>query len=366
MQGPFELSLAVSIHPPLLKVPERLPDATIGETYSYIFCNPPSNTGLECGRSPISTNPSSGIPPYTFSASNLPLGLSIAFNGVLSGKIPVGYREGEREFEICAKDSRLVVTCEKTILPLVLPKEPFLNETLPPASPFLNETLPTTSPFLNETQLTKLSFTLPTALPSTTIGVEFVYDFCEPSSYNSINCGKLPSSTNPSGGTPPYTFLPFISAPRAISMKPNGVFTAAFVKGQEDTYDFNICIEDSAKQRACATTSLAVIPKISPAPSPEPSPPTVVPPSIPTGCEYSDLCDKYFSGSKYSGGHYACYYPQSVFNVFKDCPREADGNLIPLGDCCRQTYPGFNFNTANAVCMASSDTMSDKQQECSS
>lgn len=129
--GPFELSLPVRLRPPKLELPRRLRGAVIGQDYENVICTPRSQSQLYCEGG---INPSGGVPPYTFSATGLPVGLTMEPNGEIRGKIHKGYeslvRKGlieEKEIEICATEyTRRFVTCNNTKLPIVATIEPLV------------------------------------------------------------------------------------------------------------------------------------------------------------------------------------------------------------------------------------------------
>lgn len=89
-----------------LDVIANLPDAMVGEAYSYSFCKPDLKTVSElCGGVDGTTNPVDGDSPYTFHLQAgkgfPPFGLILNTNGILKG-VPTA--EGERNFEVCVKD----------------------------------------------------------------------------------------------------------------------------------------------------------------------------------------------------------------------------------------------------------------------
>ena len=89
-----------------LDVIANLPDAMVGEAYSYSFCKPDLKTVSElCGGVDDTTNPVDGDSPYTFHLQAgkgfPPFGLILNTNGILKG-VPTA--EGERNFEVCVKD----------------------------------------------------------------------------------------------------------------------------------------------------------------------------------------------------------------------------------------------------------------------
>ena len=88
---------------------DMLPVATIGNPYKYSFCNPEPMSGLFCGgplsSNSVPTNPTGGTPNYTFSHGiGLPFGLTLNFNGVLTGAPAALTPTGNQRFEVCATD----------------------------------------------------------------------------------------------------------------------------------------------------------------------------------------------------------------------------------------------------------------------
>ncbi len=78
---------------------------TVGESYKFHFCEPPSAiSGATCGAlADTTTDPKGGTPPYSFVKKSgfLPLGMVLELNGTLSGS-PT--EAGTYNFRLCAKD----------------------------------------------------------------------------------------------------------------------------------------------------------------------------------------------------------------------------------------------------------------------
>ncbi|MCX6770973.1 MAG: Ig domain-containing protein [Candidatus Micrarchaeota archaeon] len=121
--GPFSLALTVVPLPPTFNMYGIIMPAQVGVPYDHDFCYPPSNTPLNCGKDPPSSDPSSGVPPYTFTASRLPLGLMIRSDGHLSGTVPKGASMGDQEFEVCAVDFTGTEACNNATLTIKPPAE---------------------------------------------------------------------------------------------------------------------------------------------------------------------------------------------------------------------------------------------------
>ena len=121
--GPYPLTLEVVPYPPDFMMMNYPEPAQIGVPYSHDFCHPASDTPLNCGHTPPSDDPSNGVPPYTFTASNLPLGLTMRSDGHLSGTIPKGATTGRQQFEVCAADSTGTTACQNASIDIKPPAE---------------------------------------------------------------------------------------------------------------------------------------------------------------------------------------------------------------------------------------------------
>ncbi|MBU1204623.1 MAG: hypothetical protein KKE93_01825 [Nanoarchaeota archaeon] len=109
-----EMHLTVQPQPVRLQLPDNIEDGTAGKAYPpYSFCNPKAVT--QCGGAGT-INPSGGNPPYSFTISGQPMGLSIRLNGVLSGTIPEGATEKDYNIEVCVKDMSGNQDCGNTVL----------------------------------------------------------------------------------------------------------------------------------------------------------------------------------------------------------------------------------------------------------
>ena len=108
-------------HEPLLFSVGILPEATIGEAYRYSFCHPEPEPGLFCGgplaANPMTTNPTGGTPHYTFSHGiGLPFGLTLNFNGVLTGTPADHTPTGPQRFDVCATDQVGNKACHQAVI----------------------------------------------------------------------------------------------------------------------------------------------------------------------------------------------------------------------------------------------------------
>lgn len=98
------------------------PNGVVGQKYpGFAFCSPTPPPGQFCGKvlqkNPVTTNPTGGVPNYTFKAGvGLPAGLKLDMNGNLSGK-PT--KAGKYTFQICATDRAKKKVCN-TIKDLVV------------------------------------------------------------------------------------------------------------------------------------------------------------------------------------------------------------------------------------------------------
>ena len=118
-----------------------LPDATIGDPYHHSFCVPEPSTGLFCGgplpSNPAVSNPTGGTPHYTFSHGiGLPFGLTLNFNGVLTGTPSSITPTGLRRFDVCANDQAGGKVCEEARI--------FVSQASVPPTP--TPVLPTVTP----------------------------------------------------------------------------------------------------------------------------------------------------------------------------------------------------------------------------
>lgn len=113
--GPFQLSLTITSQPPTLNI-QSINTAYAGYDYNYSICIPASNNQLNCGQDPTATHPYGGVPPYTFTASGLPLGLTMKANGLISGTIPENALTKKYDVTICATDNTGTETCADTTL----------------------------------------------------------------------------------------------------------------------------------------------------------------------------------------------------------------------------------------------------------
>ena len=117
-----------------------LPDATVSESYpGYSFCSPQPKTGLFCGGpladNPATSNPTGGTPHYTFSHGlGLPFGLTLNFNGVLTGTPAVNTPTGLRRFDVCATDQAGNKLCQRAEI-MVNPPPAVSTPTPPPDTP---------------------------------------------------------------------------------------------------------------------------------------------------------------------------------------------------------------------------------------
>jgi hypothetical protein len=87
-----------------------------GLYYNESLCSPPSNSPLNCGKNPESYNPYGGVPPYRFSATGLPIGLTMRSDGLLYGTIPSNAITKDYEISVCIVDSASTEVCSETTL----------------------------------------------------------------------------------------------------------------------------------------------------------------------------------------------------------------------------------------------------------
>ena len=120
--GPFALTLVVNQPAPKLLLPGEIATAETGTHYQYNFCEPASQTGLACGQLAAS-NLASGTPPFSFTVSGNPLGISMSTNGMLSGTVPRGVITGNYKITVCATDLAGTEACANTNLPVIEKQE---------------------------------------------------------------------------------------------------------------------------------------------------------------------------------------------------------------------------------------------------
>lgn len=106
--GPFSLTLTLTNKPPEFSA-TSVSDATTLRKYYYSFCGIDS-TPLYC-ENPILVY--GGVPPYRFSVSGQPIGISMRSDGQLSGTIPEGATLGNYTMDVCVADSTGTEACSK-------------------------------------------------------------------------------------------------------------------------------------------------------------------------------------------------------------------------------------------------------------
>lgn len=100
--------------------------------------------------------------------------------------------------------------------------------------------------------------------PVLTPRAEYDYSFCQPKPAAGRFCsGPLqgnPATTNPTGGTPHYTFTMGVGYPFGLTLSQNGVLsgTPTNTNTAGRTYTFDVCAADQAGQRVCRPTSIRV------------------------------------------------------------------------------------------------------------
>jgi hypothetical protein len=120
--GPFGLSLVVNKPKVRFTLPATIDTATIGTDYNYDFCSQPS--GVNCMDV---TNAQDQDPPYTFTVSGQPLGLTMDLNGLLSGTVPEGANPGKYPISVCITDNGGSSVCSGTDLPVEQANESLTN-----------------------------------------------------------------------------------------------------------------------------------------------------------------------------------------------------------------------------------------------
>lgn len=167
---------------------------------------------------------------------------------------------------------------EPTAVPSPTPP-PTFTPTPPPASPIPLPSAtprPILTPIPVSTPVESLLFSIGT-LPDATPGKPYRYSFCEPTPETGLFCGgplrSNPDTTNPTGGSPHYTFSHGIGIPFGLTLNFNGV-----LEGTPSDFTptglqrFEVCATDQAGTRNCQTAEIFVTPPI-----PTPVPPTLTP-----------------------------------------------------------------------------------------
>lgn len=94
-------------------VPAQLEDGTVGQPYTYSFCEPDSaRSGAVCGGLTPATNPLGGKPPYSiiYGAGIHPTGINLQLNGLFNGTPAI---PGTYTFEVCARDGFGTESCQQ-------------------------------------------------------------------------------------------------------------------------------------------------------------------------------------------------------------------------------------------------------------
>ncbi len=115
------------------------------------------------------------------------------------------------------------------------------------------------------------------ALPPATVGQSYRHSFCQPTPETGLLCdGPLrsnPDITNPTGGTPHYTFSHGIGIPFGLTLNFNGVLEGAPAERTPTGLQrFEVCATDQSGTRVCQLAEILVA-----SPTPTPAPPTVTP-----------------------------------------------------------------------------------------
>ena len=94
------------------EVPAQLLEATVGQPYSYSFCEPEAaRSGAVCGGLTPATNPLGGRPPYslTYGEGMHPPGINLQLNGLYEGTPTLA---GSYDFNVCARDGFGTQACQ--------------------------------------------------------------------------------------------------------------------------------------------------------------------------------------------------------------------------------------------------------------
>jgi hypothetical protein len=105
-----------------------------------------------------------------------------------------------------------------------------------------------------------LVFTPPAVLPAGTVGVPYLFSFCQPQPATPTSlCGEFPATTDPTGGQVPYHFQLDSGVgfpPLGLNLNLNGLLTGT--PSATGTRTFRVCAVDLAGFQSCETVSLTI------------------------------------------------------------------------------------------------------------
>ncbi len=106
-----------------------------------------------------------------------------------------------------------------------------------------------------------VNFTVPNPLPTAVAGIAYSQSACAPvpSGPNGLCGGAGSSTSNPTGGNPPYHFTTSGFPPIGINVQLNGLINGTASEGAiETTASFQVCAVDTSSCSVCRATSIAV------------------------------------------------------------------------------------------------------------
>jgi hypothetical protein len=246
--GPFTLNLLVNQQSAVLNLPATIDTATIGTHYEYNFCDPAQQSGVNCAGLPADMI-EGGSPPYTFTVSGQPLGLTMNMNGMLSGTVPQGATPGTYTITVCITDMVGTETCADTNLPVVEAQTGFQMHFVSVD----NESLQTLAPRLHAAIVSDYN----QAPPYRLVLASFSCNCEQERGYSGDN--EFEQAYNVEGGILPYTFNLTSQLP-GFSITNNGILQGTVPQGTAPgDYPMTICAMDSTGSSVCANTTLPVV-----------------------------------------------------------------------------------------------------------
>jgi hypothetical protein len=108
-----------------------------------------------------------------------------------------------------------------------------------------------------------LVFRTPARIPGASIGVKYLYSFCQPRPATGHVCGQIlsnPPDIMPNSGKPPYVFrINGVGVPFGLSLSLNGFLTGTpNNKNRPGVYRFQVCVTDGFNIRRCGNTSIVI------------------------------------------------------------------------------------------------------------
>ncbi|MCX6804053.1 MAG: Ig domain-containing protein [Candidatus Diapherotrites archaeon] len=114
---------------------------------------------------------------------------------------------------------------------------------------------------VNITNNPSLEFDVLETIPSASVGEQYNYSFCKPDLTSTSDlCGGIDSTTNPTGGNPPYHFVLDSGAflPMGLNLNPNGLITGTPTTASGSPTQFKVCAVDNSGTQICQSFELTV------------------------------------------------------------------------------------------------------------